>query len=428
MAGGVVARHVVSRYGVRRVVLVSRSGERAAGVGQLVAELVGAGAQVQVLACDVADRDALAGVLARLDERYPLTGVIHAGGVLDDAVITSLTPQRVAAVLRAKVDAAWNLHELTRDRGVSAFVMFSSIAGTVGSPGQGNYAAANVFLDALAAHRRAVGLPGMSLAWGLWEQSSAMTGHLSGRDLARMSRSGIAGMTAEQAVELFDAALVVDHPAVVTARLDHRALRTPAVSAGLPALFGNLIGRPTRRLIDNTAVESKSALAQRLHGLSPDGQQRLLVELVCSQVAIVLGHGGGEDINPERAFQDLGFDSLTAIELRNRLRTATGLSLTPTLIFDYPTPTRLAEYIARTLPADNNRSRLEEVDEEVWSVLRKIRIDDLRDSGLLEKLNVLADESYQRRNHKKGSAAAIDALSPAELVALALTRQSGDDT
>jgi polyketide synthase 7 len=344
MAGAVVARHVVRRYGVRQVVLASRRGEGAEGVGQLVAELAEAGARVQVVACDVGDRAAVAGLLASLPQEYPLTAVIHAAGVLDDAVLASLTPQRIDTVLRAKVDAAWNLHELTRDLNLSMFVVFSSMAGVMGMPGQGNYAAANTFLDGLAAHRGASGLPAVSLAWGLWEQASAMTKHLSGRDLARMSRSGLAALSTEQALELFDTAMIVDHPAVVAARLDPAALR--ANSAMLPPLFSQLVGRPSRRLVDNTdAGASMSALAQRLHGLAPDEQHRQLVELVCVRAATVLGRRSGDDIDPQRAFQDLGFDSLTAVELRNRLKTATGLTLSPTLIFDYPTPTGLADHL-----------------------------------------------------------------------------------
>jgi polyketide synthase 7 len=283
-------------------------------------------------------------LLASLPQEYPLTAVIHAAGVLDDAVLASLTPQRIDTVLRAKVDAAWNLHELTRDLNLSMFVVFSSMAGVMGSPGQGNYAAANTFLDGLAAHRRASGLPAVSLAWGLWEQASAMTEHLSGRDLARMSRSGLAALSTEQALELFDTAMIVDHPAVVAARLDPAALRDG--SAMLPPLFSQLVGRPSRRLVDNTdAGASMSALAQRLRGLAPDEQHRLLVELVCVHAATVLGCRSGDDIDPQRAFQDLGFDSLTAVELHNRLKTATGLTLSPTLILDYPTPTGLADHL-----------------------------------------------------------------------------------
>jgi polyketide synthase 1/15 len=352
MVGAVLARHAVSAYGVRHVVLASRRGDRAEGTAELTAELKRAGAHVQVLACDVADREAVAGLLAQLARRCPpLRGVIHAAGVIDDAVITSLTPDRVDTVLRAKVDAAWNLHELTRDLDLSMFVLCSSIAATVGAPGQGNYAAANAFLDGLATHRRAVGLPGVSLAWGLWEQASAMTAHLSGRDLARISRSGLAAVNPEQALELFDAALAIDHPVAVATRLDRAALDARAVSGGLPALFSGLARRPRRRLIDDTvdAAQSMSVLAQRLHGLAPDRQHDLLVGMVCLQAAAVLGHPAPEDIDPNTPFQDLGFDSLSAVELRNRLKTATGLTLPPTLIFDHPTPTAAADYIGASI-------------------------------------------------------------------------------
>jgi polyketide synthase 1/15 len=370
MVGAVLARHVVNAYGVRHVVLASRRGDRAEGAAELAAELERAGAQVQVLACDVADRDAVAGLLAQLAEACPpLRGVIHAAGALDDAVITSLTPDRVDTVLRAKVDAAWNLHELTRDLGLSMFVVCSSIAATVGAPGQGNYAAANAFLDGLAAHRRAVGLAGVSLAWGLWEQPSAMTAHLSGRDLARISRSGLAAMNPEQALELFDAALAIDHPVAVAARLDRAALDAQALSGGLSALFSGLARRrPRPRLIDDTAdaAQSMSALAQRLHGLAPDEQHDLLVGMVRLQVAAVLGHPTPEDIDPDTAFQDLGFDSLTAVELRNRLKTATRLTLPPTLTFDHPTPAAVADYVGQQIAeshhpdSDHGKLRLRE--------------------------------------------------------------------
>ena len=351
MAGAVLARHVVDAYGVRHVVLVSRSGDRAEGAAELAAELTQAGAQVQVAACDVADRDALAGLLAGLPSQYPLSGVIHAAGTLDDAVITSLTPDRVDAVLRAKVDAAWNLHEVTRDLGLAVFALFSSIAATVGTPGQGNYAAGNAFLDGLAASRRAGGLAGISLAWGLWEQASAMTGHLSGRDRARMSRGGLAAMTAEQAVELFDTALIVDHPTVVAARLDQAALADPALSAELPVLFSGLVRRPRRRLADGTVdgAQSMSALAQQLHGLSPDEQHDLLLGMVRSQLAAVLGHPNPEAINPAQAFTEVGLDSLGAVELRNRLNQTSGLQLPTTAVFDHPNPTALARLLVAEL-------------------------------------------------------------------------------
>ncbi len=350
MAGGLLARHVVSRYGVRHLVLASRRGQAAEGVDELVADLAQVGAQVQVVACDVSDRAALAELLAALPEQHPLTGVIHAAGVLDDAVIGSLTLDRMDTVLRAKVDAAWNLHELTQGMGLSAFVVFSSMAGIVGAPGQGNYAAANSFLDGLAAHRRAGGLPGLSVAWGLWEQGSAMTQHLSERDKARMSRVGLAPLSSQQALELFDTALAVEHPVVVATRLDTAALASNR--AALPPLLRQLASRPARRIIDHAEITmaSMTGLRARLEGLTPEQRHRELVDLVCSNAATVLGHSTS-DINAERDFQDLGFDSLTAVELRNRLKTATGLTLSPTAIFDCPTPAALAEHLETQLGA-----------------------------------------------------------------------------
>ncbi|HZU49165.1 MAG TPA: SDR family NAD(P)-dependent oxidoreductase, partial [Mycobacterium sp.] len=349
MAGSALARHVVTRHGVRHLVLVSRRGADAAGAGELVSELSEAGAQVQVVACDAGDREALAKVISDVPVQYPLTGVIHAAGVLDDAVVTSLTPDRVDAVLRAKVDAAWNLHELTRDLNVSAFVMFSSMAGLVGSSGQANYAAANSFLDALAVHRRANGLPAISLGWGLWDQASEMTGGLDAADRARLGRSGVQALSSDEALRLFDTALIVDQPFLLPARIDLTALR--ASGAAVPPMFTELVNAPGRRQVDDSlvAAKSKSALAHRLHGLPEDQQHTILLDLVRSHIATVLGNTTPEAVDPDKAFQDLGFDSLTAVELRNRLKAATGLALSPTLIFDYPTPSGLATYIRTEL-------------------------------------------------------------------------------
>ncbi|KJX75850.1 type I polyketide synthase [Mycobacterium lepromatosis] len=350
--GGVLARHMVSAYGVRHLVLASRRGDRAEGAVELAADLVDAGAKVQVVACDVADSDAVRRLFAQLSREFPpVRGVIHAAGVLDDGAITSLTPDRVDTVLRAKVDAAWNLHEVTRDLDLLMFALCSSIAATVGSPGQGNYSAANAFLDGLAAYRQAAGLAGTSLAWGLWEQPGGMNAHLSSRDLARISRSGLAPMNPAQALELFDAALVLDHPFIVTALLDRAILDARAQAGALPPLFSNLVRRPRRRQIEDSgdATQSKLALAQRLQGLAANRQLELLVGVVCLQAAAVLGRPSPEDIDPNTEFQELGFDSLTAVELRNRLKSATGLTLPPTVIFDHPTPTAVAEYVAQQM-------------------------------------------------------------------------------
>ncbi len=312
-----------------------------------------------MVACDAADREALAKVIADISVQHPLSAVIHAAGVLDDAVVTSLTPERVDAVLRAKVDAAWNLHELTQDSNVSAFVMFSSMAGLVGSSGQANYAAANSFLDGLAVHRRAHGLPAMSLGWGLWDQASEMTGGLDDAGRARLARTGVKALSSVDALELFDTAMVVDEPFLLPAHIDTAALRANA--AVVPPMFVDLINAPVRRRVDDSlaASKSKSALAQRIHGLPEAEQHAVLLDLVRSHIATVLGNTTPEAIDPDKAFQELGFDSLTAVEMRNRLKVATGLALSPTLIFDYPTPSRLASYF---------RTELAGVPQEVKSV------------------------------------------------------------
>ncbi|KQH79052.1 polyketide synthase [Mycobacterium gordonae] len=347
MAGAAVARHLVDRYGVAHVVLVSRSGRRADGADELVAALEQAGAQVTVADCDITERAATAAMFEQIPDEFPLKGVFHAAGVTDDTVITSLTPERLDAVLRVKVDGAWNLHELTRRSNLVAFVTFSSLAGIVGSPGQGNYAAANAFLDGLASYRREQGLPANSIAWGLWEEASALTRHLGERDLARMKQVGLSPLPTDQALALLDAALLADHPVAVAARLNTTALTS---EADLPPLWHELVTRPSRRVIDAADTSAAAAgMVERLHTLPPEQRQRALTELISTSAATVLGHSSAVDIDGQRAFQELGFDSLTAVELRNRLKAATGLTLSPTLIFDYPTPAALAEYLADQL-------------------------------------------------------------------------------
>ncbi|WP_055614052.1 type I polyketide synthase, partial [Streptomyces phaeochromogenes] len=343
--GALVARHLVVGHGVRRLLLVSRRGMAAAGAGELVAELSELGAAaVRVEACDVADRGALAGLLAGIDPVHRLTGVVHAAGVLDDALLADLTPDRLETVLRPKADAAWHLHELTREMGLSTFVLFSSIAGVFGGAGQANYAAANAFLDALAQHRQGLGLSGQSLAWGPWEQAEGMAGRLTGQDRARLARSGIQPLTDEEGLALFDAALSVPEsvPAVIPVRLDLAGLH--AGDGEVPTVFAGLVGRQGRRA--SVQAGQGSSLARRLQGLDDDDQQLSVVaDLVGVQVAVVLGFGPETVIEPGRAFSEMGFDSLTAVEFRNALATATGLRLPSTLVFDYPTVTTLARHL-----------------------------------------------------------------------------------
>jgi polyketide synthase 7 len=372
MAGSAMARHVVERYAAAHVMLVSRSGLQADGVAKLVAHLQAAGAQVSVVACDVANRAAVAGLLDQVPAHYPLRAVIHAAGALDDGLISSLTPDRMDSVLGAKVDGAWYLHELTQDIDLSAFVVFSSMAGIIGTPGQGNYSAANSFLDGLIEYRRHHGLPGLSMAWGLWEQASGMTQHLGDRDKARMNRVGLAPLSTEQALGLFDAAMLADREVVVASRLDQDALSDNR--AALPPLLSRLATRPVRRVVDETdTVALMTGLSARLQGLTSEQRHRQLVDLVCDNAARVLGRPNTADINAGRAFQELGFDSLTAVELRNRLKSATGLTLSPTLIFDYPTPAILAEHLDTRLAVSTDQPdlvvRFNEISRELQTLL-----------------------------------------------------------
>ncbi|MFL6123021.1 SDR family NAD(P)-dependent oxidoreductase, partial [Actinophytocola sp.] len=328
--GGAIARHLVAEHGVRRLVLASRGGE----APELAAELTERGATVDVVRCDAADRAALAAVL---DAVPRLTAVVHAAGVLDDATIDALTPQRLDTVLRPKVDAARNLHELVGD--VDAFVLFSSASATLGAPGQGNYAAANAFLDGLAEKRRAAGLAGQSLGWGLWARRSAMTAHLGDADVRRMARAGLTPLSTADGLALFDAALRVDEPVVLPMHLDTAALRR---SGDVPAVFRGLVRAPLRRAARAAAA---SALVDRLSRMSDGERERTLLDLVRAEVATVLGHSSPETVEANRPFSDVGFDSLTAVELRNRLGAATDRKLPATLVFDYPTPAAVAAHL-----------------------------------------------------------------------------------
>ncbi|MFF4370907.1 type I polyketide synthase, partial [Streptomyces sp. NPDC001594] len=348
--GGLLARHLVTGHGVRHLVLASRRGPNAPGAAELEAELLALGAaRVEIAACDAADRDALAALLAAVPADRPLTAVIHAAGILDDGLVAGMTPEQLERVLRPKADAAVNLHELTRGLDLSAFVLFSSIAGTFGNPGQGNYAAANAFLDALAHHRRAQGLPAHSLAWGLWAQASDMLGHLAQDDLAWMKRSGIRPLPSDLGLALLDAATGQDGPHLVPVRMDLNTLRGEAASGMLRPLFRGLVRAVARRTAATADAAASGGLAGRLTGLAPDEQTRILLDLVRTQVATVLGHATPETVSAGRPFKDLGFDSLTAVELRNRLNAATGLRLPATLVFDHPTPGRLTEHLRTQL-------------------------------------------------------------------------------
>ncbi|MGW6296419.1 SDR family NAD(P)-dependent oxidoreductase, partial [Streptomyces sp. NPDC055058] len=348
--GSAVARHLVTRHGVRHLLLVTRRGTQAPRAAELTAELTALGARTTVAACDVADRAALAEVINDLPPAHPLGAVVHAAGTLDDGVITSLTHDRLATVLRPKVDAAVNLHEATRDLDLSAFVLFSSAAATFAGPGQGNYVAANAFLDAYATRLRAQGRPALSIAWGLWEADSTMTRDRTDAAHHRATRNGIGALPTKDALDLFDRALAHAGSTPLPLRLDRVALRRAADR--LPPLLRTLAGRPALRTAAMPSTRTGSPLG--LNAL-PEARRRDAVgELVRTALATVLGHTPGTQISAGTPFKQLGLDSLTALELRNSLSQVTGTPLPATLVFDHPTPDAVTEFLLEELaPAES---------------------------------------------------------------------------
>ncbi|MFD8145452.1 SDR family NAD(P)-dependent oxidoreductase, partial [Streptomyces sp. NPDC059708] len=341
--GAKLARHLVERHGVRRLLLAGRRGPEAPAAAALSAELSAAGAHVDVVACDVADRDSVAALLAAVPAGHPLSAVVHCAGVLADGVVETLTEDRVAEVLAPKVRGAWHLHELTRHLDLSAFVLFSSVASVLGTAGQAGYAAANGFLNGLAEARRAAGLPATSLCWGFWAERSEMVAGLADTDVARLRGQGVLPLASSDGLALFDLALSLDEPVLVPARLD------PAAPGAVSPLLAALGGAPAGPADGGPAGP---ALAQRLASLPEEEARAALLDAVRTQTALVLGHRDTARIGPHAAFKQLGLDSLTALELRNKLSAVTGLKLSATIVFDHPNPAALAQFLLAGLVFD----------------------------------------------------------------------------
>ncbi|NEY34179.1 SDR family NAD(P)-dependent oxidoreductase [Streptomyces sp. PRKS01-65] len=346
--GGEVVRHLVAAHGVQRLLLLSRKGEADPRARALRREAAEHGAEARAVACDTADREALAAALESVPPEHPVTAVVHIAGVVDDGVVTTLTPERVDTVLRPKADAALHLHELTRGLPLTHFVLFSSGVGTLGGAGQANYAAANAFLDALAHHRRAAGLPAVSLAWGLWETTTGMSADLSGTDRRRMAAAGVLPLSPQQGLALFDAAWRAPDATLVPMRLDPAVLRRKAEAGTLPAAFRALVPAPLRRAAAARAGDGRP-LAELLAEQPAHRRHQMLLDLVHHHVSAVLDYGPGVPLDANRSFRDLGFDSLTAVELRNALVAATGVRLSAALVFDHPTADALADHLESRL-------------------------------------------------------------------------------
>ncbi|MFI7131759.1 SDR family NAD(P)-dependent oxidoreductase, partial [Nonomuraea sp. NPDC050153] len=393
--GAILARHLATGHQVKHLLLASRRGEQAPDADQLRTDLEAAGATVDLAACDLSDPAQVSALLDRIPAERPLTAVFHAAGVVDDGVVTSLTPEKIDRVLRPKADAAWHLHQATQHLDLAAFVLYSSSAATLDSAGQGNYSAANAFLDALAVHRQSAGLPAQSLAWGIWApETGGMTRRLSGIDLERLARSGFSAMGADEGMQLLDAALTRSEGFLVPLPMDTRSLA--AREDGIPAVLRGLVRPPARRTAQSApaADDGESALQRRLAGLSPAEQEHVLVSLVRTEAAGVLGHASEEQVGPDRSFNELGFDSLTSVELRNRLSRATGLRLPATLIFDYPTAVAIAEFLgSQVLPQKEPvESQVLHSLDELGRLLGKIPTDVEARSEITVRLQKLVDE------------------------------------
>ncbi|HEX6687767.1 MAG TPA: type I polyketide synthase, partial [Solirubrobacterales bacterium] len=349
--GALVARHLAEKHGARRLLLVSRRGPEAKGATELKAELEELGAEVSIAACDVSDRSALEQLFESIPAEHPLGAIVHSAGMIDDGVLDSMDSERLAATMAPKATAAWHLHELSADLELSRFLLFSSAAGLLGGAGQANYAAANVFLDALASKRKAQGLAATSIAWGLWERESDLTAQLTETDLARMRRSGIEALSDKCGLDLFDRALGADRAEahVLAAPLDMAALAALASAGALRPILSDLPGGSKRR--------DEGSLAAKLATLPAGQAERHVLDLIRTEVAAVLGHDGVEAIDPDRAFKQAGFDSLAAVELRNRLSAVAGLALATTTVFDHPTPRRLAEHLLAEATASGAGAR-----------------------------------------------------------------------
>ncbi|MFJ4990218.1 SDR family NAD(P)-dependent oxidoreductase [Streptomyces sp. NPDC088732] len=388
--GALTARHLVERHGVRRLLLAGRRGLEAPGARELREELSALGAQaVDVVACDVSDRGQVAALLASVPAGHPLTAVIHTAGVLDDATLTSLTPERLDTVLAPKADAAWHLHELTRDLPLSAFVLYSSLAGTLETGGQANYAAANAFLDGLAHHRRTLGLPALSLPWGLWSQPTGMTGGLDATGLHRIKRTGTVPLTPQESLALLDRALAAEDAAVlVPTRLDLDVLRRSDPETAAALLRGYV--RPPRRQAAAGAA-GPASWRDQLARRTPGERRRAVTEMVRRAVAGVLGYDGAEAVRPTQSFREMGFDSLGAVELRNRLATETGIRLPATLVFDHPSSSALAEHLLEQVAPAEAAAAVD--DASAGERLRAIPLSRIREAGLLDALLALAQPS-----------------------------------
>ncbi|MEU5869269.1 beta-ketoacyl reductase, partial [Nonomuraea sp. NPDC047529] len=394
--GSILARHLATHHHTRHLLLASRRGPHAPGADQLRQDLHTAGAHVDIIACDLSDPTQIAALLQRIPARHPLTAIYHTAGILNDATLTTLNPAQTDQVLQPKADAAWHLHQATTSLGLdlAQFVLYSSSAATLDSAGQGNYSAANAFLDALAVHRTRLGLPAQSLAWGMWDpRTGGMTHQLATHDLQRLTRSGFTAMDAHHGMNLLDTAQATPEPFLIPLPIDRRALATRP--DGVPAILRALTPAPKRRTAEAApAPETRTPLEQRLAGLPVAEQEQIVLSVVRSEVAAVVGHASGDQVDLDKSLSELGFDSLTSVELRNRLSQVTGLRLSATLVFDHPTAAAIAEHVGdQVLPKKESvESRAMHNLDELGRLLKEISADGEAATALTVRLQKLMDD------------------------------------
>ncbi len=417
--GSLIAMHLIEAHGARHLLLASRSGEGAQGAKDLREELEGLGAEVRIVACDVSDREQVEELFAGIDPAHPLGAVIHCAAVLDDATVQGARAEQVERVFAPKVDGATHLSELTQDLDLTHFICFSSIAGLFGGPGQGAYAAANRYLDALAQARRAEGLPATSIAWGLWRREG-MTSGLGGKDVARMSRGGIAPLTDDQGLGLFDRALASPEPLSAALSLERGALKARAKAGALPPMLLGIVPR-------GMALRgSQGVLAHRLREAPQEARARLAEDFVRAEVAAILGHSSPTQIGPTDAFKDLGFDSLAAVELRNRLSESIEARLGSSVVFDYPTAKALAAHLLERIGDGAAASTIEL--SQLERAIADMPEDDPERGSLANRLRALIGELEGRRVPNGESAAVqLEQASDEELLDFIDTQVGGSN-
>lgn len=381
MVGGRLAQHLVRTHSVAHLLLLSRRGPELSGVGELAHEIEALGAEVNVVACDVSDREALANALRRLPADKPLGAVIHAAATLEDATVMNLTSDRLRSSLAAKVDGAWNLDELTRESEPRIFALISSASGVLGAPGQAAYAAANAMLDALAARRRFSGLPATALAYGLWETESDLTAQLGEEGHRRLARLGVAPLGTEEALDLFDRVVASGRAIAVPARLSTKLLRQSRRRS--PTAAGSA---PSR---------ARGELRRQYDASSPDTRQSLVEQAILKELAEILEYEAPSELDASRSFLEYGVDSVTGLELRSAINDLGELELAPGAALDAGDARSLATVVVTLFDADDDpRSAESDANPEVTTLIHSNR--ETPDAAkLLTELGALA-ESRER--------------------------------